>query len=144
MAFLTAQDEQAVKKEFARLAGPVKLTVFASELGPETNRETIALVLESAGYAVKSAANGAEALSVLRGGSDRPCLVLLDLMMPVMDGRQFRNAQRRDPAVANIPVVVLSGDGRIESKAAELGADAYLRKPIGVDDLLDVVTRHRR
>src|SRR5262245_26015018 len=48
MAFLTAQDEQAVKQEFGRLGGPVKLTVFASELGPETNRETIALVKEVA------------------------------------------------------------------------------------------------
>jgi alkyl hydroperoxide reductase subunit AhpF len=46
MAFLSAQDEQAVKKEFERLGGPVKLTVFASELGPDTNRQTIALVKE--------------------------------------------------------------------------------------------------
>lgn len=107
-------------------------------------RETIALVLESAGYQVTSASNGAEALSVLRGGSNLPCLVLLDLMMPVMDGREFRRAQKQDAAVANIPVVVLSGDSRIESKAAELGADAYLRKPVGIDDLLDVVARHRK
>src|SRR5262249_11848055 len=48
MAFLSAQDEDAVKTEFARLTGPVKLTVFASELGPETNRQTIALVREVA------------------------------------------------------------------------------------------------
>ncbi len=48
MGFLTAQDEQAVKKEFQRLAGPVKLTVFASELGPDTNGQTIALVKEVA------------------------------------------------------------------------------------------------
>ena len=48
MGFLSAQDEQAVKKEFARLAGPVKLTVFASELGPETNAQTVALVKEVA------------------------------------------------------------------------------------------------
>ena len=48
MAFLSAQDEQAVKSEFERLGGPVKLTVFASELGPDTNRQTIALVKEVA------------------------------------------------------------------------------------------------
>jgi len=48
MAFLSAQDEQAVKTEFERLGGPVKLTVFASELGPDTNRQTIALVKEVA------------------------------------------------------------------------------------------------
>jgi CheY-like chemotaxis protein len=107
-------------------------------------RETIALILESAGYNVDAAPNGAEALSVLRGGSSRPCIVLLDLMMPVMDGGQFRREQQRDPSLADIPVVVLSGDGRVETKAAELGVDAYLRKPIGIDDLLDVVARCRR
>jgi alkyl hydroperoxide reductase subunit AhpF len=48
MGFLSAQDEQAVKKEFARIGGPVKLTVFASELGPETNGQTVALVREVA------------------------------------------------------------------------------------------------
>ena len=53
MAFLTAQDEQAVKKEFERLGGPVKLTVFASELGPETNGQTVALVKEVAALSDK-------------------------------------------------------------------------------------------
>ena len=53
MGFLTAQDEQAVKKEFERLGGPVKLTVFASELGPETNGQTVALVKEVAALSDK-------------------------------------------------------------------------------------------
>lgn len=101
-------------------------------------RETIALILESSGCEVRQAANGAAALELLREG-EPPCLVLLDLMMPVMDGRAFRAVQREDPALQDIPVVVLSGDGRLERKAEELGIHAFLRKPIGIEDLLAVV-----
>jgi CheY-like chemotaxis protein len=103
-------------------------------------RDALVQVLEFEGYRVTSATNGAEALAELRAGAP-PGLILLDLMMPVMDGRQFRVAQLADPALARIPVVVLSADGGVEQKATTMGAAAYLKKPIEVDSLLDVVAR---
>lgn len=72
--------------------------------------DVIALTLEDHGYSVLVAANGRQALDKLRAAEHRPALILLDLMMPVMDGRQFREAQRRDPALADVPVVLLSAD----------------------------------
>jgi CheY-like chemotaxis protein len=104
------------------------------------SREAISLVLELQGYAVDSAANGLEALNHLQQ-DERPCLILLDLMMPVLDGRGFRARQRQDPALADIPVVVVSADGSVAQKAASLGAAGYLQKPVEVDELLAAVQR---
>src|SRR4051812_17571750 len=74
-------------------------------------RALIVGLLEGDGYAAVGASNGEEALDVLRTTPRRPCLILLDLMMPRMDGWAFRAAQRRDPALASIPVVVVTGYG---------------------------------
>jgi two-component system response regulator MprA len=101
--------------------------------------EVIQTVLELYGYRAISARDGAEALLQLREGV-RPCLIILDLMMPRMNGFQFREEQQKDPAFRNIPVVVLSGDGKAEGKAANLGLDG-LRKPIELEVLLEVVGR---
>ena len=103
-------------------------------------REGLVQVLQFEGYQAIGAENGLEALEHLRR-SPRPDLILLDLMMPVMDGWQFRDAQRQDPSFARIPVVVISAGGRVEQKASALGADAYLLKPIDVDALLAVIER---
>ena len=73
-------------------------------------REMLARFLEIAGYQVVLAANGVEALKVLRGGAVAS-VILLDLMMPVMDGWQFRDEQRRDPSMSHIPVVVVTAAG---------------------------------
>src|SRR5690349_1848715 len=70
-------------------------------------RQMLASLLEVEGFAVRTAANGREALDQLRAGPP-PCLILLDLMMPVMDGYQFRAEQRQDPGLSPIPVVVVS------------------------------------
>lgn len=104
-------------------------------------RDAMMLVLGGSGYNVVTAANGAEALRVLAASHRRPCAILLDLMMPVMDGQQFREAQLRDPALANMPVIVLSGDANVKKRAAELGVDAYLMKPIALDRLLSELGR---
>jgi CheY-like chemotaxis protein len=104
-------------------------------------RDALVQVLEFEGYRVASATNGQDAIDQLRAGA-APSLILLDLMMPVMDGRQFRVAQLGDPGLAAIPVVVLSAHSRVSEKAAELGAAAYLRKPIEIDSLLDLVDRY--
>jgi CheY-like chemotaxis protein len=95
-------------------------------------------VLEDEGYEVTLAANGLEALKELRRGAP-PCLILLDLMMPVMNGWEFRAEQLKDPTLSKIPVVVFSGHGKLEQNAVSIGAVANLRKPIGLHELLSVL-----
>jgi CheY-like chemotaxis protein len=104
-------------------------------------RETIAQILEEEGYEVRGASNGKQALDLLREGA-RPQLILLDLMMPIMDGWLFRTEQRQDPAIADIPVVVISADGNLRQQAAKIQANGYLRKPVGIETLLDTVERY--
>lgn len=97
-------------------------------------------VLESAGYSTAIAANGYEALKHLQT-NDHPDLILLDMMMPGMDGWQFREEQRKIPAVASIPVVTVTADGDARGKAASIQAVGYIAKPISIDTLLDEVER---
>ena len=104
-------------------------------------RETMSFVLESAGYCVCTAANGLEALEHLRA-EEVPCLILLDLMMPVMNGWQFRAEQRRDPKVATIPLIVVTGAGQAAQKAESLGAAGVLEKPVELAALLSTVQRY--
>src|SRR5262245_16584762 len=73
----------------------------------QATRQGMACLLEAEGYDVAEAANGSEALSRLRG-EPLPTLIVLDLMMPGMDGFQFRSEQERDPALGRIPVVIVS------------------------------------
>src|SRR6266498_5136462 len=101
-------------------------------------RESLCKVLEDAGYQVDGVRNGQEALDYLRR-EQPPCVVLLDLMMPVMTGWEFRDAQRHDPALSDIPVVILTADGRAQSKADALGVGKFLRKPVQLEDLLGTV-----
>jgi CheY-like chemotaxis protein len=96
-------------------------------------------LLQSDGYTAVAAENGREALGLLRRGV-RPQLILLDLGMPVMDGFAFRAAQLADPAIARIPVVVVSAEGpRVPKAAKELRAVATIEKPVDGDELLDLV-----
>ena len=104
-------------------------------------RDAVALVLEDEGYSVTGVANGQEALLHLRQTAP-PNLILLDLMMPVMNGWEFRKQQTQDPALQSIPVVVISADGALPQKAAALGATDYLIKPIDLDKLLEAVQRY--
>ncbi len=96
-------------------------------------------VLESAGYRTAIANNGHEALQQLQ--INPPALILLDMMMPGMDGWQFREEQRKIPAVADIPVVTVTADGDARAKAAAIQAVGYVAKPISIDSLLDEVER---
>jgi CheY-like chemotaxis protein len=105
-------------------------------------RESLCRVLEDAGYEVDGVRNGQEALEYLRR-EQPPCVVLLDLMMPVMTGWEFRDVQRRDPALSDIPVVILTADGRAQSKADALGVGKYLRKPVQLEELLGMVHSFR-
>ena len=101
-------------------------------------RETLERILEDDGYEVSKAADGREALNRLAGDLT-PDVILLDLRMPVMDGWSFRNAQRRSSHLAHIPVVAMSADGT--SRAQAISADAFLRKPLDLDDVLTTLRR---
>jgi CheY-like chemotaxis protein len=99
-------------------------------------REMMAVTLELEGHRVRTAVNGRDALEKLRNG-DKPCVILLDLMMPVMNGWEFRRAIEDDPELADVPVVVISAaTGEIVRNTR---ADAFISKPIDMDELLDVV-----
>ena len=106
--------------------------------------EGLTVVLRRAGYAVALAGNGQEALSALRGGV-RPDLILLDMLVPVVDGWRFLEQRRREPALAAIPVVLLTGLGVASPEwAISLGAAGLLRKPVATEELLREVRRCRR
>jgi CheY-like chemotaxis protein len=102
--------------------------------------EVLRRVLHRCGYAVQVARNGREALEALRQGQG-PEVVLLDLMMPDMNGWEFRAEQLKDPELSGIPVVVFSGHGKIEQDTASIKAAANLRKPVALEDLLQVLGR---
>jgi CheY-like chemotaxis protein len=93
-------------------------------------------LLELEGFKVAAFTNGAEALDYLEH-SALPCLIILDLRMPVMDGPQFRRAMLRDPRLSEIPVVVVTAFER--SAAADMSAIRVFRKPVDLDALLETV-----
>lgn len=101
-------------------------------------RDSLSDLLSEEGYDVLTAENGAQALDRLRA-SDGACVILLDLMMPVMDGIDFRSRQRQDPALASIPVIVVSASGDGGATAASLDAAAFIAKPIRVHQLMSAV-----
>lgn len=103
-------------------------------------RETVQELLEEEGYRVIPASNGREALEHLRRAA-APSVILLDLMMPVMDGWQLRAELARDPRLSGIPVVVMSADERVQQKVQGLSVAAVLQKPVTLDDLLATVSR---
>jgi CheY-like chemotaxis protein len=104
-------------------------------------RDTLAELLQFEGYQVTQAGNGREALAHLRQSAP-PCLILLDLMMPEMNGWEFREAQRQDPALAQIPVAVVTGVRNDAQTLAAFGAVGYFQKPVNVSDLLTTVARY--
>ena len=104
-------------------------------------RDSLIELLEEHGYAAAGAANGLEALAVLRASPRLPCLILLDLMMPTMDGRQFREEQLKNPAWAELPVVVISAYGDVAAQADALNVE-FARKPLAMRGVLDLVGRY--
>ena len=98
-------------------------------------------LLEMEGYRVVCAENGQAALDYLRSGKPLPGLILLDLMMPVMDGPTFRAAQVSDSKLSKIPVVVMSASALVKREADQLGVRAYLSKPVELDDLLGLTEK---
>ena len=103
-------------------------------------RAVLTEILEDEGYAVASVPNGLEALVFLQ--EHRPQLILLDLGMPVMTGWEFCEQQQRDPALADIPVIVMSATPHLDQTAAALHAADCLDKPIELNTLLGMVEQY--
>jgi CheY-like chemotaxis protein len=107
----------------------------------EALRALLEEALRRAGYAVLVAANGTEALELLRTSSVLPKLILLDLVMPEMGGGQFCEQLSLLDDCRCIPIFVLTGAGVARAKAETLGAALVFRKPVELASLLDAVSR---
>jgi CheY-like chemotaxis protein len=101
-------------------------------------RSALGDILADEGYAVSSAADGREALGLLRAGLS-PQVILLDLMMPVMAGPDFRAAQLADPALSDIPVILITAEGRLREISQALRAAASFSKPFELSRLLRAI-----
>jgi two-component system chemotaxis response regulator CheY len=108
----------------------------------DDERDALAALLEEADYQVLQAPNGAEALRMLEARPDACNIILLDLMMPVMNGWDFRRQQKRRAALADIPVVLMSAGAQIAFAVEDLDAAGYVTKPVEIDDLIEKVERH--
>jgi CheY-like chemotaxis protein len=98
-------------------------------------------VIEHEGFRVLTAANGEEALRQLASG-ETPCLILLDMSMPGMDGQEFRRRQLSDPGIAGIPVVGFTGIANAEREATRIALSSVLRKPVNLHQLLETVAHY--
>lgn len=112
-------------------------TILLVEDDPDVAEAMLDVLLDE-GYDAVHASNGREALELLHG-SECPSLILLDLMMPEMDGLQFREAQLRDPRIAHIPVIILSADRQVAEVAGALGVNGFMVKPLGPEQLMAVL-----
>ncbi len=105
-------------------------------------RQALLEIIEEHGFEAVGVNHGGEALAFLTRATELPCLILLDLMMPVMNGAAFREAQRSDPRLASIPVVVLSAYSDVERHALGLDAVGIVRKPPNVRELVQLLHAH--
>jgi CheY-like chemotaxis protein len=105
-------------------------------------RESLMDFLEDHGYEPLGAADGRDALDKLRAHGPRPCVIILDLMMPVMDGREFRERQLEDPELSAIPVVLVSAYQDVTDIARNLMVARHLPKPLDLEALLEVISAH--
>jgi CheY-like chemotaxis protein len=105
----------------------------------QTIRETLKESLELEGYPVFTAKNGREGLDILENSADSYCLILLDLMMPVMNGFEFLASQQKNKKIAPIPVVIVSA---FPDQAQKVKANGFVKKPIDLDHLLTFIKRY--
>lgn len=118
-----------------------KKTVLIVE-DDEDIRFLLQTALSMKGYAVVTAANGEQGIEKLATHNERPCIILLDLMMPVMNGWEFLERIRERGDHSAVPVIILSGAGREALEATQAGAQGYLRKPVELNHLFGVVKQH--
>jgi CheY-like chemotaxis protein len=115
---------------------PARILIVDDELD---NRELLKIVLKWAGFLTRTADGGEEALR--SAAADPPDLILVDLMMPGIDGYQLTAALKKDPQTQNIPIIMLSAmsDSATRKRALSTGADAYITKPIDRAELCEQV-----
>lgn len=104
-------------------------------------RELLVELLESEGYVVSSAVNGLEGIKYLQS-QQTPDLILIDLMMPVMDGYSFRSEQLKNSKWASIPTVVMSAEANAKEKMKNFNITAFLSKPVELDTILKTVAQY--
>jgi CheY-like chemotaxis protein len=109
----------------------------------EDLREALMLTLSDEGYSVMGVGSAREALAHLRDGKP-PSLILLDMVMPGMDGWELRLELKKQRATAAIPIVLLSAHNNVRDAALALGAADYLRKPVRIENLLEIAGRYCR
>jgi len=104
-------------------------------------RDGMRLMLEAEGYVVHAAGNGREALAVLYAGL-RPCVIVMDMAMPLMNGFEFREEQLKHADIADIPFIAYSAVIDVHRNAQHLRAAAYLEKPIEFRHVLSIIREH--
>jgi CheY-like chemotaxis protein len=104
-------------------------------------RTSLAMILEFEGFETRVAENGLDGLHVLETEKTLPSLIILDIMMPIMDGWEFREAQKEHPDAAGVPVVVMTADIHAFEKATKMGAQGFIQKPLNVDHLIKTVSK---
>lgn len=118
--------------------GHVQKTILVVEDDPSI-RLNVLEILQEEGYGAHGVENGEEALKYLRTTTDLPTLILLDLMMPVMNGWQFKIEQEQNSDLKLIPVVVVTADGNAHQKALNMNAAGWVKKPIEIDALINTI-----
>ena len=107
-------------------------------------RTFLSALLELEGFKIRQAANGHEGLKDLESEPTLPSLIILDLMMPVMDGWKFRENQIAHPEASSIPVVLMTAEGHAPEKAAKMGAQGCIQKPVNIEHLLKTIHKFAR
>jgi CheY-like chemotaxis protein len=119
------------------LVAPRKVSALVIDDDPDA-RELLATIAMKVGYTIATAQNGRDALELLRTIS--PGVIFVDLSMPIMNGAEFRQAQRRNREWLSIPTVVMTGTS--EEPLLDLAIEQTLRKPVRASELLAIIARH--
>lgn len=128
------------RKSSSGIIGITMKTVLLVE-DDQTLRTSLCELLESEGYKALAAGNGFEAVDLLRH-EPHPDLILLDLMMPVMNGWAFLKYRNEHSVLSSVPVVVTTGWKEVPGEAEVIGVQGYLRKPLDPKEVLETVRKH--
>lgn len=105
-------------------------------------RETLSELLQDEGYTVSIAENGQVGLDLLRNSEDKPNIILLDLMMPVKNGFEFCKEKHEDESISHIPVIIMSAHGHVKESGDLISAQAYLKKPLDIFEMLKYIDQY--